>query len=216
MPLIYIEGVEKMKKIVICNIPMKENVDKSVYTSNDLSLPASSRAVRFPINAFLEETMKQDDELKFVLLTKNDEYSYARKNAEDFISEIDEINKNIGAKLEFVTIDTVFSQELSIHGELMAKIVDQIDVDSHILADITYGSKDMPIVLFSAMEFAERFLRCEIDNIIYGQANFEKGNAVNTKICDMISLYGLNIVTGAIHCDEPEKARQMLKALLSF
>ena len=52
---------------------MKENVDKSIYTSNDLSLPASSRAVKYPINAFLEETLKPDDELKFVLLTKNDE-----------------------------------------------------------------------------------------------------------------------------------------------
>lgn len=205
-----------MKKIVICNIPMKETVDKSVYTSNDLSLPASSRSVRFPINAFLEETLKIDDELKFVLLTKKDQYSCAQKNAEDFIAEINEINKGIGAKIDTTTIDTAFSQEQAIHEKLMASIVEQIDVDSHILADITYGPKDMPIVLFSAMEFAEKFLRCEIDNIIYGQANFENGKVVNTKICDMIPLYYLNSVTDTIHCDEPEKAKQMLKTLLSL
>ena len=205
-----------MKKIVICNIPMKENVDKSIYTSNDLSLPASSRAVKYPINAFLEETLKPDDELKFVLLTKNDEYSYAQKNAEAFISEIIEINENIGAKIETITIDTAFLQEQAIHEKLMASIVEQVDVDSHILADITYGSKDMPIVLFTAMGFAEKFLRCEIDNIIYGQANFENGKVVNTKICDMIPLYYLNSVTDTIHCDEPEKAKRMLKTLLSL
>ncbi len=205
-----------MKKMVICNIPMKENVDKSVYVSNDLSLPASSRAVRYPINAFLEETLKPDDELKIVLLTKNDEYSYAQKNTEDFIDEINEINRSIGAKIESVTIDTEFSQEQTIHEQLMASIVEQINVDSHILADITYGSKDMPIVLFSAMGFAEKFLRCEIDNIIYGQANFANGKVVNTKICDMIPLYYLDSVTDTIHCDEPEKAKQMLKTLLSL
>ena len=98
----------------------------------------------------------------------------------------------------------------------MAKIIDAIDVDTHIIADITYGSKDMPIVLFSAMGFAEKFLRCEIDNIIYGQANFENGKVVNTKICDMIPLYYINSVTDTIHCDEPEKAKQMLKTLLSL
>ncbi len=205
-----------MKKIVICNVPMRENVDKSVYTSADLSLPTSSRAVRFPINSFLEETLNPDDELKLVLLTKNDEYSCAQKNAEDFITEIDEINKNIGAKIEFTNIDTAFSQEQAIHEQLMASIVDHIDVDSHILADITYGPKDMPIVLFSAMGFAEKFLRCEIDNIIYGQANFENGKVVNTKICDMIPLYYLNSVTDTIHCDEPERAKHMLKTLLSL
>lgn len=216
MLCIHIEGVDKMKKIAICNIPMKENVDKSIYTSNDLSLPASSRAVKYPINAFLEETLKPDDELKFVLLTKNDEYSYAQKNAKAFISEINEINENIGAKIETITIDTAFLQEQAIHEKLMASIVEQIDVDSHILADITYGSKDMPIVLFTAMGFAEKFLRCEIDNIIYGQANFKNGKVVNTKICDMIPLYYLNSVTDTIHCDEPEKAKRMLKTLLSL
>lgn len=210
------QGVDKMKKIVICNIPMRENVDRTIYTSADLSLPTSTRAVRFPINAFLEETLNPDDELKLVLLTKNDEYSCAQKNAKDFIAEIDEINKNIGAKIESTTINTAFSQEQAIHEQLMASIVEQIDVDSHILADITYGPKDMPIVLFSAMGFAEKFLSCEIDNIIYGQANFENGKVVNTKICDMIPLYYLNSVTDTIHCDEPEKAKQMLRTLLSL
>lgn len=213
---IHIKGVNAMKKIVICNIPMKETVDKTVYTSNDLSLPASPRAVKFPVNAFLEETLKPNDEIKFILLTKNDQYSCARKNVANFVTEINEINKGIGAKFEFSTIDTVFSQEQAIHETLMASIVDQLDTDSHILVDITYGSKDMPIVLFSAMGFAEKFLRCEIDNIIYGQANFKDGKAVNTRICDMIPLYYLNSVTDTINCDEPEKAKRMLKTLLSL
>ena len=42
-----------MKKTVICNIPMKERVDLSVYTSDDQSLPVSGEAVRYPINSFL-------------------------------------------------------------------------------------------------------------------------------------------------------------------
>ena len=46
--------------------------------------------------------------------------------------------------------------------------------------------------------------------------NFENGKVVNTKICDMIPLYYLNSVTDTIHCDEPEKAKQMLKTLLSL
>ena len=205
-----------MKKTIICNIPMKENVDLSVYKSDDLSLPVSDRAVRYPINTFLEKTLSPEDEIKVLLLVKKDEYSHYEKNANDFIEELKVINNDINSKMEFKIIDTNFEQKQSVHEELMAKIIDEIDVDTHILADITYGSKDMPIVLFSAMGFAEKFLRCEIDNIIYGQANFENGKVVNTKICDMIPLYYLNSVTDTIHCDEPEKAKKMLKTLLSL
>ena len=195
---------------------MRENVDLSVYKSDDLSLPVSDRAVRYPINTFLEKTLSPEDEIKVLLLVKKDEYSHYEKNANDFIEELRVINNDINSKMEFKIIDTNFEQKQSVHEELMAKIIDGIDVDTHILADITYGSKDMPIVLFSAMGFAEKFLRCEIDNIIYGQANFENGKVVNTKICDMIPLYYLNSVTDTIHCDEPEKAKQMLKTLLSL
>ena len=42
---------------IICGIPMKDRVDPSIYVSDDKSIPASSRSVRFPINAFLEETI---------------------------------------------------------------------------------------------------------------------------------------------------------------
>lgn len=205
-----------MKKTIICNIPMRENVDLSVYKSDDLSLPVSDRAVRYPINTFLEKTLSPEDEIKVLLLVKKDEYSHYEKNANDFIEELKVINNDINSKMEFKIIDTNFEQKQSVHEELMAKIIDEIDADTHILADITYGSKDMPIVLFSAMGFAEKFLRCEIDNIIYGQANFENGKVVNTKICDMIPLYYLNSVTDTIHCDEPEKAKKMLKTLLSL
>ena len=59
-----------MKKTIICNIPMRENVDLSVYKSDDLSLPVSDRAVRYPINTFLEKTLSPEDEIKVLLLVK--------------------------------------------------------------------------------------------------------------------------------------------------
>lgn len=205
-----------MKKIIVCNIPMKENVDLSVYKSDDLSLPASNRAVRYPINAFLEEELSANDDIKVLLLVKKDKYSHYEKNTTDFIDELNDINKEIKAKIEYKLIDTEFKQTQAIHEQLMASIIDEIDVNSHILADITYGSKDMPIVLFSALNFAEKFLDCEIENIIYGQANFVDGKVVNTRICDMMPLYCLNSVTETIQCNDPEKAKQMLKTLLSL
>lgn len=203
-----------MKKIIICNIPMKEDIHKCRYQSEDLSLPTSEKEVVYPINAFLEKTLNAEDELKVILLVKKDQYGHYEKNAEDFKAEFLDANKEIGAKYEFKVIDTEFSEEQAIHEQLMSKIVDEIEDDCHILADITYGPKDLPVVLFSALSFAEKFLGCDIDNIIYGQANFVDDKPVNTKMWDMVPLFYLNTVTNTIHCDTSDKARKTLKSLL--
>lgn len=205
-----------MKKIVICNIPMREHVAKTIYKSEDKSLPTSEKPYRYPINSFLAQTVEYEDDLKIILLIKNDGNPFYEKNTEDFKQEIYEICENKGAKAEFVSIDTAFSQDKENHEQLMGRLIDEIETGAHVLVDITYGPKDLPIVIFSALNFAEKFLKCEIDNIVYGQATFEGDKVVGSVICDMIPLYCLSSVTNTIKCDDPQKARQMLKSLLAI
>lgn len=205
-----------MKKTVICNIPMKERIDKVLYTSDDASLPVAERKVRFPICAFLEKTVSSDDELNVVILIKKDNYGHYEKNVEIFKQELAVANADIGAAISYCVIDTDFEQTKSVHEQLMGRIVDELSVGSHIIVDITYGPKDLPIVIFSALNFAEKYLGCTVDNIVYGQASFVDGQAVDTKLCDMIPLYCLGSITNTIRCDEPEKAKSMLKALLAL
>lgn len=205
-----------MKKTVICNIPMKERVDLSVYASDDQSLPVSGKAVRYPINSFLAETMTQDDEIKVILLVKKDQYGHYEKNTANFRAELNSINGAIGATLDIIIIDTEFEETKATHELLLGQIIDYLDASAHILADVTYGPKDLLVVLFIALNFAENFLECSIDNIVYGQASFVDGQAVDTKICDMAPLYCLSSITNTIHCSTPDKAKNMLKALLSL
>ena len=205
-----------MNKIIICGIPMKERIDPSLYVSDDKSIPVSSRQVRFPINAFLEKTMQNDDIIKLLLLVKKDDYGNYQKNLDSFKEEFDAVNAKICATVDFVVIDTEFSEEKSVHEKLMGSIVDELEIGAHILVDATYGPKDLPIIIFTALSFAEKFLECQIDNIIYGKAEFVNGKAVDTKICDMAPLYYLGSITNTIHCAEPEKAKGMLKSLLSL
>lgn len=205
-----------MKKIVICNIPMRENVAKTVYASTDNSLPVSENPYKYPINSFLAETAGNGDDLKIILLIKKDGNAFYEKNTADYKQEIEEVCLNRGARAEFVQIDTAFSQNKENHEQLMGRLIDEIETEAHVLVDITYGPKDLPIVIFSALNFAEKFLKCEIDNIVYGQAAFEGDKVVGSVICDMIPLYCLSSVTNTIKCDDPPKARQMLKSLLSI
>jgi len=205
-----------MKKVIICNIPMKESVDQVVYTSEDRSLSVSNRLVRYPVNALLETTVTPEDEVKVILLSKNDEYSYSQQHTDEFITEVNQALAAANVTPSIRIIDTEFSQDKLVHEQLMGRLVEEIDEGSHILVDITYGPKDLPIVIFTAIGFAEKFLDCEIDAIVYGQASFVQGKAVNQKICDMSPLYYLSSVTNTIRCNEPGKARKTLNELLSL
>lgn len=214
--VVHEERYKSMKKILFCNIPMKANVDKCVYTSEDFSIPVSDTPVTYPVNAFFEKTLKADDEVKAILLVKKDEFGNYKKNVTACIEELMSAAEKSGAKVEYKIIDTDFNEMQSTHDKLLLDIVDEFEEKSHITADITFGPKDLPIVLFTALNFGEKFFECEIDNIVYGQASFVEGKAVNTKICDMIPLYYLNSVTNTVNCDSPDKAKEMLKALLSM
>ncbi len=205
-----------MKKVVICSIPMKKNVEQTVYLSDDLSLPVSGEPYRYVVNSFLSRKVNKGDEYKFILLIKKDGNRYYQKNVQEFRKEAESYCAGAGVKTKYVLLDTAFSEERRIHEQLMGKLTDEIETESHIIADITYGPKDIPIVIFSALNFAERFLYCEIDNIIYGLAEFKENRVVRSVICDMAPLYCLSSVTNMIKCDDPLKARMMLKTLLSL
>lgn len=210
------EEEEILKKVIICNVPMREYVAKTVYTSNDLSLPVSKQAFRYPVLSFLSQTLTSGDELKVFLLVKKDGNEFYEKNTENFRSEMSDVLSFTGASAEYVIIDTAFSQDKETHEQLMVSLAEAIDVDSHIIADITYGPKDLPIVIFSVLTFAENFLHCEIENIIYGQVEFANNIVVGSKICDMSPLYYMSSVSNTIKCDDPVKAKQILKSLLTL
>lgn len=42
----------------------------------------------------------------------------------------------------------------------MGNIVDELEIGAHVLVDATYGPKDLPIVIFTTHNFAEKFLEC--------------------------------------------------------
>jgi len=206
-----------MKKTVIVNIPMTAPVQNIVYVSDDASLPASKRAVGYPVISLLEEIMQPEDEVKIVLIAKTSKYSMCEQRIEEFKQQMEAANDKAGAKLIYEVLYSDFSESRDVHEQLMAAIVEHIDPDAEVITDITYGPKDLPIVVFAALNFAERFLNCKIEHIIYGLGIFnEEGKLEDTKICDLSPLYALSGLTNKIKCDSPEKAKEILNSIISL
>ncbi|MBQ7226098.1 MAG: hypothetical protein IJX02_05810 [Clostridia bacterium] len=208
--------MKKQVIVAICN--MGKPKEKTVYGVTDETLKVSENPYRYPLNAYLEKNLSQGDDIKVILVAKKDPFNQYEQNIVDFEEELGEVNRTIGAKIQVKTIVTEFSGDTKVHHDLLDAIVDEIEENTRITVDMTFGPKDVPFVAFAALNFAERYLKCEINRILYGKADFdEQGKPVNTMIWDLGSIYTINSISNKIiNCEDQQRARAVLKKLLTI
>ena len=107
-----------------------------------------------------------------------------------------------------------------------SKLIKNFEYEAELYADITFGPKSLPLLIFTAMQFGEKFYDCSIGNVIYLKAEFLNNVEINgvihnnvikegsQLICDYTPLYLLNSFTNTIESVSGEKAIDAVKALL--
>jgi len=204
-----------MKKIVFCNIMMKNEIERHRYKVNGNSSVEFDGEVAFPINGVLARTLKKGDDVKVVLLKKEDISGNSGKNTGEFIGELDRINAGIGAKIEYKILSTPHNESREVQEKLLKDMIEELENGAEIYADITFGTKSLPIIVFSALNFAEKFFKAEIKNIVYGKVDFKDNKAVNPELFDMTALFYLNSIANTMECKDGESAKRLLHTILS-
>lgn len=206
-----------MKKTIIVSGSWGKPKEKVVYAAGDNSLNVSKKEFHYPISAYLENNAKSEDEIKLILLVKKDPCGYYKKNISNFEEEIEEINKTIKAKIEIKKVVSEFTEDFMVLRNTLDAVIDEIDNNSLIYCDVTFGDKSNIVIMFSALSFAESFLGGMVGRILYGKADFsDEGKPINTVAWDLTPLYSIHSITNKLTCDNPEKARRVLKELLTM
>ena len=95
-------------------------------------------------------------------------------------------------------------------------MVDELTDGAAIYADITYGTKSMPIIVFSVLNFAEKFFNADIKNIVYGKVDFDtNNNPINPELFDMTPLFYLNSLANTFACNDSDQAKKLLASILA-
>ena len=209
-------------KIIFIGIPMKElseSRDKLCYGGTGNTNCTFGEKVYFPINALLASgEIKKDDEVKVVLLKTVTEKGNAETNAALLKSELDSINKKIGAKITYTELNTNFVETKDIHEKRMRAMLSEFEEGAELYADITFGQKPIPMMLMCAMNFGEKFFNTDIKKVVYGKVDFVmhgdgKFYLENPELYDVSSLYYLNNITSSMKDMTGDTA---LKALDEF
>ena len=201
-----------MKITVFTNLAMKKNLQKVHYEVDGNKSIEFDGEVCFPINGVLAKKLTKEDDVKVVVFAKEDKDGNTEENERIFKDELNALNESIGAKIEYKVIRTPFVETQDIHYDMMLKGIDELTKDCRIYADITYGPKTLPFIIFYVLKFAEKYYNANIENIIYGKIDFRNDNKIEDfKIFDITPLYYLNGLMDSFDNIEGDKARELLE-----
>ena len=207
-----------MKKIVFVSLMMADDMKKRKYPVEGNAFLEYSSEVYYAINAVLAKTIKADDDIKIILLETKAGDKAGAKNAQLFMNELNGINdeNKIGAKISYEIIPSDFITSRSKFNDLYLKLIKNFEYEAELYADITFGPKSLPLLIFTAMQFGEKFFDCSIGNVIYLKAEFQNNVIVEGTqlICDYTPLYLLNSFNNTIETSTGEKAIDAVKVLL--
>ncbi len=203
-----------MKKIVFVTLMMADDMHKRHYPVDGNSFIEYSGEVYYAINAVLAKTLKAGDDIKIVLIETKAGDDAGAKNAQLFMNELNEIN-TCGASITYEVIPSSFLETKDNFKGLYKKLLKILENDAEISADITFGPKALPLMIFSAMQFAEKFFDCSIGNVIYLKSEFKNGKVDEKSqvVCDYTPLYMLNSLTNTIESSSGERAVAAIEAL---
>lgn len=201
---------------------MKEELNAVCYKGTGNACCNYDKPVVYPINAILSEKLKQDDQVKVVLIqTKSDE-KRVQKNTQIFKDELDEINKAIGAQINYIEISADYSEARENNEKRIMAILEQMEQEAELYGDITFGPRTVPMVLLCAFAFAEKFYDADIKRIVYGKVEWRTNQATgksephNPELYDVTSLHYLNELTYNMQSDSADKAMKALKVFFSL
>jgi len=178
-----------MKKYITV-IPMQnpDNLKKDIYES-DNELLRTDFVTCFPVLIPMYNDVQEGETVTLVEVMI-DGHDFAAKNKKSFDEDLAELKKKKNITVIEKLIHIKFSEDLDNQLDLLMGLIDAAEEKDIITADITYGSKAMPIIIRSALAYiCENVSSASIEKIVYGSLNFTNGKMF---IYDVSTLFYLD------------------------
>lgn len=194
-----------MKRIYITAIPLDSNFSISRYAAEPANYRPQKpvRPYYYPITPVIADTARQGDEIKVIAVRqKNSPHS---ENLEIFRRELD----GLGLPCALTDLTTPENQQRDGLLALFEALTGEMESDACYYADATFGTKTYPLVLSSALHYAEKILdEVEVCGIYYRELTREDGKVKSVQQYDISALFTLDgIVDMAAEDDLPDKKK---------
>jgi hypothetical protein len=130
-------------KLIISGTPLQQVFAQHYPVDGNRTIEYEGE-VRFPVNAVLARTMEKGEQVKVILIVTTGGTGDSERNVPIFKDELDGINEKIGAHISYETVEIPFEPTKDTFDGFLKDLIEKMPKDADIIADITYGMKQMP------------------------------------------------------------------------
>ncbi len=198
----------------IMTIPMQApaNLHKIKYNSMGGKELESEYKTCYPVFTALDNVVAVGEKVKLTLIVVD--HDNARSSLTSFLDELKDFAGTRSFTYEIQKLETPFDESTDTHLELFGKIIDSIAPGDEITADMTYGSKPMPMIISMALSYAKNNISgTDIQRIIYGRYDFVHNKAY---VHDVTALFYMNSVVEKLGHTRAEDPGSIIRTMLEL
>ena len=198
----------------IMTIPMQApaNLHKIRYISMGGKELESEYETCYPVFTALDNVVAAGEKVKLTLIVVD--HDNARGNLASFLEELKDFVGTHKFTYGIQKLETPYDESTDTHLELFGKIIDSIAPGDEITADITYGSKPMPMIISMALSYAKNNISdTDIQRIIYGRYDFVHNKAY---VHDVTALFYMNSVVEKLGHTRAENPGSIIRTMLEL
>lgn len=201
-----------MTKVYITSIPLqgRSELEKYCYKPQNIYGITCEKPTSFPIIPVMHDTASTEDEvLVFTINMLNEDTNVNRVK---FEQELEELGFEKTVVRDITVKENQKDENLAY---LYKNLVREIPDNSEVYACITYGTKTIPIMLISALRYADKFKEnVEVKGIYYGEINRDNNVVTDAKLNDVSAVYFIDRIIDKIAQGDNADADRMLDTLL--
>ena len=196
-------------------IPLQEplSLTSSVYECGDNISLKNDLETSFPILIPIYNDVMEGEKISVVQINIDDGPNLI-ENAAKFKLELEQIQQKKKFDFEIRTIDINFTETIDNQINLFTEILNSVNENDEITADITYGTKAIPIIMINALECISKTIKnTSINRIVYGLKNFKTHEK---QIFDVSALFFLNSALDSLIKANIPINKELIKSMLEM
>ena len=199
-----------MKRIYITAVPLDSNFLITPYAAKAVNYPQNCASpTAFPITPILADTARAGDTVKVLAVRQKN--SPPSENLAALRRELDSLN----LPYTLVDLTTPENQQRDDLLTLFETLTDAMESDACYYADATFGTKTYPLVLSSALHYAQKILDdTEVCGIYYRELTREQGQVKTACQYDISALFALDSLVDLAASEDMRDKKKFIKMML--
>lgn len=202
-----------MAKKYYTTIPQQlvpDGLKRTVYKNPGESPILNYGETRFPIVAVIANSVQPGEKIQIYGIRPD--FKNTLYWEKELRTELDALAKTNGFSYDIKIIETPQSEVVDNHLDLFQRLTATAEKEDRIYADITFGTKPIPILMLMFMNYAYKYREnTKIESVVYGSFNHE---SKESSLYDVSALFYMNSTVNRLEsASDPAKVIGMLLGL---